>query len=191
MTYCKSFSGVRIPVFTFSQVPHDTSCRIDVNETVFYSKFKDRFYDFTHVVTIRNTQSFFTDFLNIEPFDIAFPYCGNKSLPEFRPYMLVISICEELENGSIECIAIRRRCYMFYNLLARLDAYLTPLTYAMEDIIKTEGTDYSQFEEQSKKTIASAAATVTSIKAVLDTPILTDSGVLTEESESLLNRLEE
>lgn len=80
---------------------------------------------------------------------------------------------------------------MFYNLLARLDAYLTPLTYAMEDIIKTEGTDYSQFEEQSKKTIASAAATVTSIKAVLDTPILTDSGALTEESESLLNRLEE
>ncbi len=75
---------------------------------------------------------------------------------------------------------------MFFNLLARLDAYLMPLTFAMEDIIKAEGTDYSQFSAQSKKTIASAAATVTSVKAVLDTPILTDSGALTDESELLL-----
>ena len=100
-------------------------------------------------------------------------------------------ICEELENGSVECIAIRRRCYMIYNLLARLDTYLTPLTFAMEDIIKAEGTDYSQFDAQSKKTIASAAATVSSVKAVLDTAILTDSGSLTEESDQLIKRLEE
>lgn len=98
-------------------------------------------------------------------------------------------ICEELENGSMECIAIRRRCYMFYNLLARLDAYLTPLTFAMEEIIKAEGTDYSQFSDQSKKTIASAAATVSSVKAVLDTPILTDSGALTDESFTLMEKL--
>ena len=98
-------------------------------------------------------------------------------------------ICEELENGSVECISIRRRCYMFYNLLARLDAYLTPLTFAMEEIIKAEGVDYSLFSSQSKKTIASAAATVTSVKAVLDTPILTDNGALTEESGKMLNQI--
>lgn len=97
-------------------------------------------------------------------------------------------ICTELENGSIECMSIRRRCCMFYNLLARLDSYLTPLTYAMEDIIKSEGDDYSKFTEQSKKTIASAAATVSSVKAVLDTPILSDSGALTDESELLLTK---
>ena len=95
-------------------------------------------------------------------------------------------ICAELEIGSIECMSIRRRCYMFYSLLARLDSYLTPLTYAMEAIIKSEGDDYSKFTEQSKKTIASAAATVSSVKAVLDTPILSDSGALTDESELLL-----
>ena len=99
-------------------------------------------------------------------------------------------ICEELENGSVECISIRRRCYMFYNLLARLDAYLTQLTFAMEDIINAEGTDYSQFSDQSKKTIAVAASTVSSIKAVLDTPILTDSGALTVESDELLKRID-
>lgn len=96
-------------------------------------------------------------------------------------------ICEDLENGAVECIAIRRRCYMFYNLLARLDSYLTPQTFAMEDIIKNEGINYSSFSDQSKKIVASAAATVTSIKAVLDTPILTEDGFLTEESKTLLS----
>lgn len=61
---------------------------------------------------------------------------------------------------------------------------------AMEDIINAEGTDYSQFSDQSKKTIAAAASTVSSIKAVLDTPILTDSGALTAESDELLQKLE-
>lgn len=99
-------------------------------------------------------------------------------------------ICEELENGSVECIAIRRRCYMFYNLLARLDSYLTPLVYAMEKIIETEGVDYSAYTDQSKRVIASAAATVTSIKAVLDTPILAEDGSLTDDSSALLEELE-
>ena len=67
---------------------------------------------------------------------------------------------------------------------------MTPLTFAMEDIIKAEGVDYSQFSSQNKKTIASAAATVTSVKAVLDTPILTDSGALTEESVDIIKRIE-
>ena len=73
---------------------------------------------------------------------------------------------------------------MFYDLLARLDSYLMPLVFSMEDIIKIEGVDYSPFSEQSKKII-----TVSTVKAVLDTPILTDSGALTEESKVLLNML--
>ena len=49
-------------------------------------------------------------------------------------------ICEQLENGAVQCIAIRRRTNMFYNLLIRLDAYLMPLVYEMEQIIRK--TDY-------------------------------------------------
>lgn len=97
-----------------------------------------------------------------------------------------IQIAANLEIASEQCAAIRRRTYMFYNLLSRLDAYFLPLIYRMEDIVKTEGEDYRQYQPDSKKAIASCAAVAVSVKAVLDTPILTDDGLLTEESETTL-----
>ena len=98
-------------------------------------------------------------------------------------------ICEQLENGALQCIAIRRRTYMFYNLLARLDAYLMPLIDAMERIINNEGTDYSLYAEDSKKTIACAVSAAVTVKAVLDTPILAEDGSLTEKSENAVTAL--
>lgn len=98
-------------------------------------------------------------------------------------------ICEELRAGAMQCIAIRRRSYMFYSLLARLDAYLLPLNQRMEEIIKEEGTDYSLFSADSKKTIASAASMAGTVKAVLDTPILSESGELTKEADDLWNEV--
>ena len=78
---------------------------------------------------------------------------------------------------------------MFYNLLARLDAYFLPLIHAMEGIVEKDGVDYAQYSIESRKVIASAAATALSIKAVLDTPILTEDGAVTEESETVTDKL--
>lgn len=100
-------------------------------------------------------------------------------------------ICEELQVAAEQCIAIRRRCYMFYSLLAKLDAYLYPLIEEMKHIIVEEGTDYSRYCVQSKKTIASLVATVGSVKAVLDTTILSENGELTKESEVLIQNMGE
>jgi len=112
---------------------------------------------------------------------------GGKSLEDAKSNAYKANeTCEQFENGSLECIAIRRRSYMFYNLLARLDAYLMPLTYAMNQIIETEGTDYSQYSVESKNIIAAAASTAISVKTVLDTPILSEDGSLTEESKTVL-----
>ena len=93
-----------------------------------------------------------------------------------------IQIAEELSAGALQCEAIRRRTYMFYNLLARLDAYFLPLIFSMEDVFKNEGDDYRLYTQDSKKVIASCASVAVTIKSVLDTPILTDDGLLTEES---------
>ena len=98
-------------------------------------------------------------------------------------------ICEELQTASEQCIAIRRRSYMFYSLLAKLDAYLYPLNEELKRIIAEEGTDYSQYTEQSKKTVAAVVSTVASIKAVLDTTILTESGEITPESGELVDNM--
>lgn len=99
--------------------------------------------------------------------------------------------CEEMEAGAEQCIAIRRRTYMLYVLLTRLDAYFLPLIRRMEDIIATEGEDYSVYSDESKGVIGTVVSTAISIKTVVDTPMLAEDGSLTEESKDLLERMKE
>ncbi len=100
-------------------------------------------------------------------------------------------LVEQLDTASKQCEAIRRRTYMFYNLLARLDTYFLPCIYKMEDIVKAEGEDYSRFSAPSKKVIASCVSIAVSIKAVLDTQLLTDDGLLTDTSAGIVVDTEE
>ena len=97
----------------------------------------------------------------------------------------------QLNVASMQCETIRRRTYVFYNLLARLDSYFTPLIYKMSDIAQAEGDDYSRYSADSKKAIASCASVAVSIKSVLDTPLLTDDGLLTDASEGTATNIED
>lgn len=101
-----------------------------------------------------------------------------------------IQIAAQLNTASLQCETIRRRTYMFYNLLARLDSYFMPLIHRMGDIVKIEGDDYSQYSAESKTVIASCASVAVSIKSVLDTPLLTDDGLLTDASEGTATNIE-
>ena len=99
------------------------------------------------------------------------------------------AICENLLAATKQCIAIRRRCYLHYSLLASLDTQLYSQNSKMIDIIATEGTDFSTYSSDSKKAIADVVSTVASIKAVLNTPILSAEGNLTEESGRLIEEM--
>ena len=101
-----------------------------------------------------------------------------------------IQIAAQLNTASLQCETIRRRTYMFYNLLARLDSYFMPLIHRMGDIVKIEGDDYSQYSAEFKTVIASCASVAVSIKSVLDTPLLTDDGLLTDASEETATNIE-
>ncbi len=101
-----------------------------------------------------------------------------------------IEIASQLDTASVQCETIRRRTYMFYNLLARLDSYFLPLIYKMEDIVKMEGDDYSVYSAESKQIIASCASVAVSVKSVFDAQILTDDGLLTNESENTVSNIE-
>jgi hypothetical protein len=96
-------------------------------------------------------------------------------------------IAEDLLNASILCNGIRRRSYMFERLLIRLDALFFPLIFGMENIIAEKGDDWNMFNKEEKHTIASTSAIAKAIKTVLDTPILTEEGKLTEESLQVAN----
>lgn len=92
------------------------------------------------------------------------------------------TIAEGLKNMEIMAYALSRRAQMFNRLLMKLDSYLAPLVYEMENIIASKGEDFSKFDENEKEMIAKAVSMVKSVKTVLDTPIIDDNGGVTEES---------
>ena len=96
-------------------------------------------------------------------------------------------IVNQLLQGGDLCIAIRRRTYMFYSLMSRLDTRFIPLIDRMNEIVSNEGCDYSQYSTDSKMIIASAASIAVTIKSIIDTPILNEDGTLTDSSANLMN----
>ena len=135
---------------------------------------------------------------------------ANSNLAEAK------KIAEEIINASFFCNSIRRRCYMYERLLIRLDTLLLQLVYEMEETIVTKGVDFystmnmpsnspekssnlpmrlkfvswwdnsSAYTQKEKNVIAKAASLAKAIKSVIDTPILTDEGRLTDESERII-----
>lgn len=60
----------------------------------------------------------------------------------------------------------------------------------MEDIVSREGNDYSKCSKESKNVIASCVSVALSVKSVLDTPLLTDDDLLTNESKDTVSNIE-
>lgn len=93
---------------------------------------------------------------------------------------------EEVKTVQVLCKAIRMRANMFERLLIKLDAIFEPLTESLAQIIQTSGTDFSRYTKEEKAVVAANLSLAKAIKAVLDTPILTEAGELTSESEALI-----
>lgn len=92
---------------------------------------------------------------------------------------------EQMKTAQLLCRGIRMRAAMFEGLLIRLNGLFMPLVLSLGNIINTSGTDYAKYSMEEKKTVAAAMSLAGAIKAILDTPILTEEGKLTEESEKL------
>ena len=114
---------------------------------------------------------------------------AGKNLEEAKASAAEVTLyCEQMEAGAEQCIAIRRRTDMFYSLLAILDSKFFPLIHKLQEAVEREGFDYSKYSIESKKAVVAAASMAVSVKAVLDTPLLTDDGCLTEASSKLFDK---
>jgi len=98
---------------------------------------------------------------------------------------------EEVETVQVLCKAIRMRANMFERLLIKLDAIFEPLTESLAQIIETSGNDFSHYLEEEKAVVAANLSVAKAIKAVLDTPLLTEDGNLTDESEAIVEPVQE
>jgi hypothetical protein len=74
---------------------------------------------------------------------------------------------------------------MFHRLLVRLDILFLSLIYELEQTVKKHGRNYRKYKTEQKHTVAQICSIAGAIKAVLDTPILTEDGCLTPQSETL------
>lgn len=94
---------------------------------------------------------------------------------------------EEMDTASALCIGIRKRSAMFDRFLWSLNSVFEPLIFEMKEIIENKGTNFQTFDDSEKKVVAEAMAMAGAIKTLLDTPILSEEGTLTEESEQIAN----
>lgn len=100
----------------------------------------------------------------------------------YSNYAQAEKISQELGLATMLCDAISKRSRMFISLLNELDERFKLSINAMQDVISNYGTDYRKYPDEGKATIAAAASLAGTIKAVIDTPILTEDGKLTIES---------
>lgn len=100
----------------------------------------------------------------------------------YSNYAQAQRISEELSLAVTLCYAISKRSNMFTSMLSELDSRFKPLICSMRGIIGEYGNDFSLYPQDAKETIAAAASMAGTIKAVIDTPILTSEGNLADES---------
>jgi len=96
-----------------------------------------------------------------------------------REYSEQMDVCADLCNG------IEKRANLFSSFISALSESKNEDLHNLLDLIREQGRDYSSYTQESKKKLACAVAKVKLIKTVIDTPILTEEGTLTSESDKL------
>ena len=80
------------------------------------------------------------------------------------------------------CNAITKRAVLFNKVLVKLDLTLVQTLDQLDYVIQTEGKNFAEYSPMAKQTVAKAVSTAQAVKAILDTPLLDDTGKLTDES---------
>lgn len=94
-------------------------------------------------------------------------------------------LAESLHVVATLCKGVKQRADMFTSLLNCLNSEFAVLIEKMKRITVAQGFDYQKYTEEEQKNIVAAMALAKAIKQVLDTPILTESGAVTETSQQV------
>lgn len=98
-------------------------------------------------------------------------------------------IAEQLKTASQQCIAISRKTDMFIQLLDRAVKYFSPLLRSLEITVMRFGTDYEKYSDRVKKKICAAYSMAMTVRAIIDTSILTETGAINPECDEVLSKV--
>lgn len=88
----------------------------------------------------------------------------------------------EMGLASDACQKISERADMFVDLLGNIHVRFQKFVDQMKDVLIDKGTDYSEYGQAEKDTLAMTLSLAVATKAVLDTPILNKDGSVTTRS---------
>lgn len=116
----------------------------------------------------------------------------NKEYKKARAESADVAVTiEKMNIQAVKLIALRQHIYLNYIELLKLDSYFTPMVFEFRRIQESQGLDYSGYDENARKTIASACSLAKTLKSLIDTPLLTDGGDLSEEAIESMQRSDE
>lgn len=99
-------------------------------------------------------------------------------------------IKEQARNTVEACGFIKDRAKMFRRFLLKIEyEYFNPLLERLEELIDKRGVDFASYNRQEREIVAVNCAVAQAVKAILDTPLLTEDGQLTEESEAAIPKV--
>ncbi len=98
----------------------------------------------------------------------------------------VKKIVAEIEVAEEQLSSIDANANQLYSLLKKLSSVLEKANYALERIVVNE-TEWSKYSQSEKYLVVAAMKTAQAVKTVLDVPLLTEDGVLTQDVRNVLN----
>ena len=96
---------------------------------------------------------------------------------------------ESLDVVATLCKSITKRADMFINLLNGLNAGFSQLTEQLIHITAEKGYSYKDYSVEEQNIVVAAMAMAKTVKQVLDTPILTESGAVTQVSQQVYEEI--
>ncbi len=101
----------------------------------------------------------------------------NKEYEKARAESADVKVAVEKMNiQAVKLIALRQHIYLNYMQLLKLDSFFTPMIFEFRRIRETQGLDYSAYDENARKIVASACSLAKTLKVLIDTPVLTETG---------------
>ncbi|MDP1614488.1 MAG: hypothetical protein Q8L68_01685, partial [Methylococcales bacterium] len=97
---------------------------------------------------------------------------------------------EEMKSATVATNGIQRRFSEINSVLNALNDRFMPLLASLEELVLSND-NYSTYSEADKKGVFMAASLAKTIKSVLETPLIDDTGALTLESSEAIELAEE
>lgn len=119
---------------------------------------------------------------------IAGWYMGNKAEKNLNNARSNLAMAEafkaDIETAVKLTEGITKVAKKAESVLTQLRIQALKSNLLPNEVLKNQGTDYAKFDEQGKDNVLKALKTAQLLKAVIDTPILDENGVLLGDAES-------